>query len=200
MKNDMIQNEPETVGQLFVSAFYDLFDIVVPALLVVSLVFLFLFRTAGVDGNSMNTTLNDTDRLLMTNFLYEPQRGDIVIINRFHPGDKEVEEPLIKRVIGVAGDRVRVENKAVYLNGKKLAEPYVNDEYINDPRLDEVVVPEGCIFVMGDHRDDSMDSRQLYLMQNDFFSVNDVMGKAVWRILPAKDFGTVYYNLPSGDQ
>lgn len=195
MKDNEFQNERETVGQLFVSAFYDLLDIVVPALLVVSIVFLFFLRTAGVDGDSMNTTLNNTDRLLMTNFCYEPHRGDIVIINRFTPGDEEVEEPLIKRVIGVAGDRVKVEAKAVYLNGKKLNEPYVNDAFLNDPRCDEIVVPEGCVFVMGDHRDDSLDSRQ-----KGCFPVKDIMGKAVWRLFPAKNFGTVYYNLPSGEQ
>ena len=195
MKNDPIQNEPETVGQLFVNAFYDLFDIVVPALLVVSLVFLFFLRTAGVDGDSMNTTLANTDRLLMSNLCYEPQRGDIVIINRFHPGDAEMTEPLIKRVIGVAGDRVKVEGDYVTVNGKIINEPYVNDNFVNDPTCGEVTVGEGEVFVMGDHRNDSLDSRVYGC-----FKVEDIMGKAVWRLFPAKDFGDVYYNLPSEDQ
>ncbi len=190
MKNEPIQNEPETAGQLLVNAFYDLFDIVIPALLVVSFLFLFFLRTAGVDGDSMNTTLANYDRLLMTNLFYEPQQGDIVIINRFHPGDETVEEPLIKRVIAVAGDTVKVEGEYVTVNGEILDEPYVH--FKNVPRYDEITVPEGCVFVLGDHRDNSKDSREFGP-----FRVEEIMGKAIWRLFPAKDFGDVYYNLPS---
>ena len=177
----------ESVGQMMTTIIYDVLDIVVPALLVVSVVFLFFVRTAGVDGESMQDTLQNNDRLLMVNFLYEPERGDIVIVNRFHVGDAEVEEPLIKRVIGVAGDTVRVEPTAVYLNGKKLDESYVN--YPNLPYGTEETVPEGCVFVMGDHRNNSRDSREFGC-----FPIEELMGKAVWRIFPAKDFGGIYDN------
>ncbi len=177
----------ESVGQVMTTIIYDVLDIVVPALLVVSVVFLFFVRTAGVDGESMQDTLQNNDRLLMVNFLYEPERGDIVIVNRFHVGDAEVEEPLIKRVIGVAGDTVRVEPTAVYLNGKKLDESYVN--YPNLPYGTEETVPEGCVFVMGDHRNNSRDSREFGC-----FPIEELMGKAVWRIFPAKDFGGIYDN------
>lgn len=180
--------EEESVGKMLISVFYDVMDIIVPALLVVSLIFLFFMRVAGVDGASMNDTLANGDRLLMTNFLYEPERGDIVIINRFHKGDEEVEEPLIKRVIGVAGDTIRVEPTAVYLNDEKLDEPYVH--YLNLPYGVEVTVPTGCVFAMGDHRNDSRDSREYGC-----FPVEEIIGKAVYRIFPTEEFGGIYDNL-----
>ncbi len=179
----------ETGASLLVSVLYDVLDIVVPALLVVSLVFLFFMRIAGVDGDSMNDTLQNNDRLLMVNFLYEPQRGDIVIVNRFHKGDEKIEEPLIKRVIGVAGDTVRVEPTAVYLNDEKLDEPYVN--YKNLPYGATVTVPEGCVFVMGDHRNNSRDSREYGC-----FRLEELVGKAVFRLFPTEMFGGIYNNLP----
>ncbi|MCQ2405404.1 MAG: signal peptidase I [Clostridia bacterium] len=188
MSNSKPDFTEETAGQMVVSALYDVLDIVVPALLVVSLIFLFFLRTAGVDGESMQDTLQNNDRLIMVNFLYEPQRGDIVIINRFHKGDTEIEEPLIKRVIGVAGDTVRVEPTAVYLNDVKLDEPYVN--YLNLPYGITETVPEGCVFVLGDHRNNSRDSREFGC-----FPVEELMGKAVWRIFPTEDFGGIYDNL-----
>lgn len=186
---DFPENKQETAMGMLISVVYDVVDIVVPALLVVSLIFLFFLRTAGVDGESMQDTLQNNDRLLMVNFLYEPQRGDIVIVNRYHKGDTEIEEPLIKRVIGVAGDTVRVEPTAVYLNDKKLDEPYVN--YLNMPYGMTVTVPAGHVFVMGDHRNNSRDSREFGC-----FPVEELMGKAVWRIFPTQDFGGIYNNLP----
>ncbi|MBR3290131.1 MAG: signal peptidase I [Clostridia bacterium] len=172
-------------GHVLLGFFYDLIEVFVSALIVVAIIFTFFFRTAGVDGESMNDTLQNEDRLIMYNFCYTPQRGDIVIVNRYHDGDTFIEKPLIKRVIGVAGDTVKVTGDTVYLNGEPLDEPYVY--YPNIPCQIEVTVPEGKVFVMGDHRNASNDSRSLGCFDNE-----DIMGKALWRIFPSEDFGTVY--------
>ena len=168
---------------------YDTAEILVTSLLLVGILFACLFRTAGVDGESMKNTLQDGDYLVLYRLLYQPQRGDIVVINRYHAQNGRVEEPLIKRVIGVAGDTVEVTEDAVYLNGEMLEESY--DLYYdhadrqNRPTCEKLTVPEGKLFVMGDHRDNSKDSRSIGCVD-----VEDVMGKAVWRISP--DFGGLY--------
>lgn len=174
-----------TKGRMGLSLVYDLLEVFVSALIVVAVIFTFFFRTAGVEGPSMNDTLQNEDRLIMYNFCYTPQRGDIVIVNRYHDGDISITKPLIKRVIGVAGDTVKVTPDTVYLNGEPLDEPYVN--YPNSPYGVEVTVPEGQVFVMGDHRNASNDSRALGC-----FDVEDIMGKALWRIFPSDKFGSVY--------
>ena len=172
-------------GRMFLSFVYDILEVFVSALIVVAIIFTFFFRTAGVDGPSMNDTLQNEDRLIMYNFWYTPQRGDIVIVNRYQEGDTKIDKPLIKRVIGMAGDTVKVTEDTVYVNGKALDEPYVN--YPNSPYGFEVTVPEGQVFVMGDHRNCSNDSRQLGC-----FSIENIMGKALWRIFPTDKCGTVY--------
>lgn len=182
---DRSSNADAVKGRVWLSLLYDLMEVFVSALIVVAIIFTFFFRTAGVDGESMNDTLQNEDRLIMYNFCYTPARGDIVIVNRYHEGDLNIVKPLIKRVIGVAGDTVKVTADTVYLNGEALDEPYVH--YPNTPRDIEVTVPEGQVFVMGDHRNASNDSRSLGC-----FDIEDIMGKALWRIFPAEDFGTVY--------
>ena len=179
-------------GRMALSLVYDLMEVLVSALIVVAIIFTFFFRTAGVEGESMNDTLNNEDRLIMYNFCYTPARGDIVIVNRYHEGDtsSEIKKPLIKRVIGIAGDTIKVSKDEVYVNGKRLDEPYVH--YSNNPphepgEVIEVTVPEGKVFVMGDHRNASSDSRNYGC-----FDVEDIMGKALWRIFPSEDFGSVY--------
>lgn len=105
-----------------VSSFYEWIDAAVFSLVVVVLVFTFLCRIMGVDGSSMKTTLMDRDLLILSVLPYTPERGDIVVINRY------TKEPLIKRVIGVAGDTVEIdeEQHRVRINGVLLDEPYIH--------------------------------------------------------------------------
>ena len=183
-------NAANNPGRMALSLVYDLLEVLVSALIVVAIIFTFFFRTAGVDGESMNDTLQNEDRLIMYNFWYTPSRGDIVIVNRYHEGDTKIEKPLIKRVIGVAGDTVKITVDAVYVNGEKLDEPYVHyPNSLPGGEVMEVSVPEGTVFVMGDHRNASHDSRS-----DDIgcIKVEDIMGKALWRIFPSEDFGSVY--------
>ena len=165
------------------AAAYEWVEAAIFALVCVVLVFTFLFRIVGVDGESMQNTLMNHDRLILTRLPYTPERGDIVVINRY------VEEPLIKRVIALEGNTVGIDAEAgrVVLNGETLEEPYAH--YPTFPGADfsgEVTVPEGCVFVLGDHRTDSKDSRSAEV---GFVRVEDIVGKAVFSLWPFGPIG-----------
>jgi len=165
---------------------YEWVEIVTTALIAITLIFTFLFRLVNVEGTSMETTLHDRERLILSCLPYTPDRGDIVVVSRGTD-----DEPLIKRVIGVAGDTVSIDSKTgeVYLNGKVLKEPYI--EVPTSPELmkGEVTVPEGMVFVMGDNRSagQSLDSRTFGCIEE-----SRVIGKAVFRISPIDRFGGLY--------
>lgn len=165
---------------------YDVLGTLCTALLVVSLLFTFVFRQVTVVGESMLDTLQDEDRLLVSCLFYStPRQGDIVIVNRY------VEEPLIKRVIAVAGQSIEIDSVtgAVLVDGEVLEEPYVHYENLRYDLTSAVVVPEGYVFVMGDHRSNSLDSRTESV---GFIDVRDIVGKAFWRIRPLSDWGSLY--------
>ena len=140
----------------------------------------FFIPIVGVEGTSMNDTLADGDYVYVSKGYRTATRGDIVLFNY---SDKQ----LIKRIIGVAGDSVYVDSLSdtVILNGNVLNEPYVN--YPHVPGTDEEIkVPEGYVFVMGDHRNNSHDSRRFGCIP-----VEDIIGKVTWRIWPLSSFGVI---------
>lgn len=165
---------------LVVSVLFDITDSVKGAVLVVFLIFAVLFRAVGVDGNSMKPTLRDQDWVAVAGGVTEFEYGDIVVINQ--PWRRNV--PIIKRVIAVGGDTVNIDfrKSEVYVNGVKL-----NEQYIYEPtRLSydvqfPLTVEEGKLFVMGDNRNDSIDSRssEIGLIDERY-----VLGKAIVRIFP----------------
>ena len=163
-----------------VSAVYEFADILVSALLVIFLIFTFLFRLVGVEGTSMVPTLQENDRLLVSSRQYEPHYQDIVIVtqpNAFH-------EPIVKRVIATEGQKVDIdfEKGIVYVDDKALDEPYVNAPTLTKEGVEfPVTVPEGHIFVMGDNRNMSTDSRSPMI---GFIDVRYVLGKVEGRITP----------------
>ena len=108
-----------------------------------------------------------------------------MIVNRY------VEEPLIKRVIAVAGQSIEIDpvTGAVLVDGEVLEESYVHYENLRYDLTSAVVVPEGYVFVMGDHRSNSLDSRTESV---GFIDVRDIVGKAFWRIRPLSDWGSLY--------
>ncbi|MGI5851304.1 MAG: signal peptidase I [Clostridiales bacterium] len=149
--------------------------------IVVSVVIrLFLFETTLVYGNSMESTLRDRDRVIINKLvyhLYTPSRGDIVVFK--NPDNSN--ENYVKRVIGIAGDTVEVLDQKVYINDQLLDEPYLDVETENDfPKFE---VPEDTIFVMGDNRNRSQDSRYIGPIP-----VENIIGKAQLRIWPISDF------------
>lgn len=149
------------------------------SLICVIVAFIFLFRVVGVEGTSMYPTLKDSERLIISTFNYHPERGDIVIINRYP------EAPLVKRIIAVGGDKIQILPDAgkVVLNGVILEEDYTHGERTepNDFGTDVKEVPEGKLVVMGDNREVSKDSRKNEI---GYVDEKDVVGKVILRFSP----------------
>lgn len=171
-------------GKTFLKTLYEYAETILFAMLLLVLLFTFVFRVAGVVGGSMEPTLYTKERLLLTTHFYEPSCGDIVVIDRY------TQEPLIKRVIGVAGDTIRIDgvNGVVYRNGEALHEEYVSGPTSPKDMQGEITVPEGYIFVLGDNRGVSKDSRSEEI---GLLDTEDVVGRAIWRIWPINRFGIV---------
>ncbi len=165
----------------FIATLYEYTEAIVFAMVLLVVLFTFCFRVAGVKGTSMEPNLSTHDRLILNVHFYEPAYGDIVVINRY------TDDPLIKRVIGVTGDTIRIDQSTgeVYRNGIVLDEPYLNCTTSPKELAGEVTVPEGCIFVMGDNRGVSKDSRSTEIGMVD---IEDVVGKAILRIWPLNKF------------
>jgi signal peptidase I len=157
------------------------------SVLIAVLVILFLYRPVKVEGTSMMPSLYDQERLFINQFSYKfglgsIQRGDTVVF--YFPG--EPSESYIKRVIGLPGDTVKVEDGYVIVNGKKLRENYVPAEYRDDRSYAPKVVPPAQYFVLGDHRVSSNDSRAW-----GFVPRNYIYGKAVFVFWPLSRIGAV---------
>ncbi|MGC8548480.1 MAG: signal peptidase I [Acidobacteriaceae bacterium] len=131
---------------------------VVVAVLVAVFVIVFLYQPVKVEGTSMQPGLQNHDRLFVNKFVYDfgkIHRGDIVVFR--YPLDPK--KSFIKRVIGLPGDRLNIDDGHVYINGKRLHEPYVPLQYRDHTSMMVGVIPPGEYFVMGDHRNVSEDSR-----------------------------------------
>ena len=185
------KNNKDTVKEIF-----EWLDVLVVAIIAVVLVFSFLFRIATIDGGSMENTLFGGERVVITDFFYTPKAGDIVVVSRNI--DNSVSDintsdtPIIKRVIATEGQTVDIdfENGIVYVDGEALEEPYVktptNVAYdIEFP----VTVDEGCIFVLGDNRNDSLDSRSSKIGNGGMIDTRYVLGHAIYRIWPFTKLG-----------
>ena len=158
---------------------------VVVAVGVSVLIIMFLYQPVRVEGTSMLPRLEDHDRLFINKFVYHFEavhRGDVVVFH--YPRDPE--KSYIKRVIAAPGDRLRIDRGDVILNGRRLAEPYVPDEYRDERSMPEMIVPEDCYFMMGDHRSISSDSREFGPVERDL-----IYGKAAFVYWPTRDAGVV---------
>ena len=146
-------------------------------------VIIFLYQPVKVEGTSMWPGLEDQERIFINKFVYhlEPiERGDIVVFH--YPRDPA--KSYIKRVIGMAGDRVRIMDGAVFVNGAALSEPYVPEDYGDTRSMHEIVVPPDSYFVLGDHRSMSNDSREFGTVERKY-----IYGKAVFILWPMEKLG-----------
>ncbi len=159
-------------------------DLIV-SLAISAFIIIFLYQPVKVEGTSMMPSLDDQERIFVNKYVYrlEPiQRGDIVVFR--YPRDPS--KSFIKRVIGLGGDRIRIDAGEVFVNGEALEEDYVPGAYADQRSYPETVVPPNSYFVLGDHRTMSNDSR-------DFGPVNIgyIYGKAVFGYWPMDKMGRV---------
>lgn len=181
--------QPQSAAQSFSAGLYSWLQPILFALAVLFVVSTFLGRLIGVDGLSMVPTLHDGDMLILRSIGYTPTNGDVVVLAEasFRSG-----APIVKRVIATAGQRVDIDYDAhtVSVDGKVLSEPYLdpNDPMVAKPNAvnNHLTVPPGHIFVMGDNRNNSLDSRYEEVGPVD---ERCVIGKAVWSLKPFGGIG-----------
>ena len=154
-------------------------------------VFTFFVRLIGVDGTSMYPTLQDHSVMLVSNLGYTPKKGDIVVLNKKGFWN---DQPIVKRVIATGGDMVDIDPVTgdVIVNGEVLDEPYIYEKINTLERMGDLTypqtVPEGCIYVLGDNRNGSTDSRWSSLGMVD---ERYVLGHVLSVVFPFNDFGSV---------
>lgn len=159
---------------------------------VCALVILTFFKPTIVKQHSMENTLQENDYLFVSRQAYrlfgDPQRGDIIVFSSELTTEKGQNKNLIKRIIGLPGDTIAIKNGKTILNGEEIDEPYTRDG-ITMGDMKEVTVPEGKLFVMGDNRQNSADSRSPSVGMVD---MKTIMGKAVFRLFPFSKMGGIH--------
>ncbi len=177
------QEQEAPTKESFVSNAHYFVEVFVITLCVVLFLTVFVMRHTVVDGSSMQGTLQDGQHLLISDLFYEAERGDIVVLQS---SDIGIDTPIVKRIIALEGDRIKMENGVVYINGEALEEDYVlrgchMGEILDFP---ELTVSQGHVFVMGDHRDNSLDSREFGEIDK-----RCILGRVYLRIYPFNQIG-----------
>lgn len=171
---------------------FDIIELVAIAFGIILLVSAFFFRHSVVAGDSMLNTLRDGEHLLISNFLYEPKAGDIIVCQLEAEQEEKFphispKEPLIKRIIATEGQSVKIIDGEVYVDGNKIEENYISRDGIDSILyMQEITVSKNHVFIMGDHRNDSLDSR--------YFGEIDsrlIIGRVILRIFPFEKLGSV---------
>ena len=170
----------------------DLYDWIMSlmiALVISVALFVFCVRIIDVSGTSMVPTLHNGDKMFVSNLLYTPQAGDVVV---FKTDNYDPNKALVKRVIATEGQTVNIDfdNGIVYIDGVPIQEDYIAE--VTTTKLDFIgpkKVPEGCVFVMGDNRNMSTDSRKAEIGMVDN---RMILGRAYAVIFPIKEIGWIY--------
>ena len=173
------EDEPHSGGQWI--AALEWLQALVCSVVIVALCFTFGVRIVGVEGVSMEPTLRQNDKLLVVSKLWtQPQNGDIVVLRK----DSFLEEPIVKRIIATEGQTVDIDfsTGTVFVDGAVLEEPYLEELTLTAGDMAfPLTVSPGCVFVLGDNRNESTDSRWSWLGEVDR---RYILGKAVWLLLP----------------
>ncbi|MEE0858401.1 MAG: signal peptidase I [Acutalibacteraceae bacterium] len=185
MENEVVtQNKDAEESVSLTESCYEFLHTLIVAIAVVVLLLTFVFRLVDVDGQSMMDTLHDKDRVVVTNFCYTPQDGDVVVISH----GQNLNKPIIKRVIATEGQSLQIdfETGEVAVDGVVIDEPYIKDLTTRqgDAEIPEVI-PEGKVFVMGDNRNHSTDSR---FTDVGLIDEKDIIGKAQFIFYPFDRF------------
>ena len=175
--------EKSTRGEI-----YEWIQCLVFALIFCVVMFVFLFRLVDVVGDSMNPTLEDGDKMVVSDLFYKPKQGDIIIFRK----DEYKSRALVKRVIATEGQTVEIDftKGRVYVDGELLDEPYIAEPTKNQIDFTGTqIVPEGCVFVMGDNRNESADSRDSRIGMIDERLIID---KVLLTVYPLNHMGSPY--------
>ncbi len=172
-----------TLLEKIIISLYENFSMFAVGMVAVMLIFTFGFRVSGIEGTSMLPTLEDGDRVVLTAFDGNPKRGQVIISVQPNAFDK----PVVKRIIATENQTVDIDftEGKVYVDGELLNEPYINNLTINgDDVVFPVTVPEGHVFVMGDNRQGSTDSRSTKI---GFINENYILGVVKYRVVNIDD-------------
>lgn len=191
-----IEQAPNTVKKSVVNEIFEWIEVLITAVIAVVILFTLFFRVATIDGPSMMNTLHNGERVIITNFLYTPKRGDIVVISRNESNSVSAlnseELPIIKRIIATEGQEVNIdfEEGVVYVDGKALDEPYALEPTTRKFDVEfPLTVSPGCVFVLGDNRNNSKDSRDSTVGHEGMVDTRYILGHAVYRIFPFEKVG-----------
>lgn len=172
---------PEQPRSRLSSWIRDILETILPALLIVLVVNVFLAQATRVEGQSMEPSLHNNERLIIEKISYRfhpPRRGDIVVIKMAN----RHSDPLIKRVVGLPGETIEIRDGHVYINGQILNEPYL--EQLTYGNTGPHVIAPGYVFVLGDNRGASNDSRSFGEVQ-----ISSIVGRAWFRYWPLDEIG-----------
>ena len=168
---------------------FDIFSTVIALFAVVSVIFTFFIRDVNIEGPSMNNTLLNGDKVVLTNFNYTPKSGDVVAIN----AEDKIGKIIIKRVIATEGQTLKIdyESGQVIVDGVILNEKYISSPTTKSSNFWDIpsVIPDGYVFVLGDNRSISLDSRSSEVQ---LISKDKIIGKAQFIIFPFNRISYIY--------
>lgn len=194
------ETKQENEKSSFVINLFDWLDVFVKAMIVVVILFTAVFKIATIDGDSMQNTVFHGEKVIISNVFYSPKQGDIVVVSRNYKNSADCYErnsaPIIKRVIATEGQTVDIdfEEGIVYVDGKALDEPYTKTPTNLSYDIDfPITVKKDCVFLLGDNRNDSLDSRSSRIGAEGTGQVDKryILGKVLTRIYPLNKIGSL---------